>query len=125
MKEIKERIKEALDIRNMTASDLAKKSKINKGAISKYINGLVIPKQSAIGEMSKALSVSPAWLMGYEVDMDPQAETEKSVLLSEEQEFISKYRHLDATDKVKVESYTDGLLSQEKYTAPRSSEGVS
>ena len=73
MIDIKDRIKEALETRSMTAAELAKKSGINKGAISKYINGLVIPKQSAIGEMADALRVSPAWLMGYAVPMERES----------------------------------------------------
>lgn len=72
MVDIKDRIKEALEARSMTASELAKQSGINKGAISKYVNGFVVPKQSAIGSMARALSVSPAWLMGYDVPMEPQ-----------------------------------------------------
>jgi len=70
MEEIKVRIKKALAERNMTAAELAKKSGIGKGSISKYINGLVIPKRDAVGAMSDALNVSPAWLMGYDLTMD-------------------------------------------------------
>ena len=69
MVDIKDRIKEALEVRSMTAAELSKKSGIGKGSISKYLNGLVVPKQSAIGEMAKALNVSPAWLRGFDVDM--------------------------------------------------------
>ena len=71
MTEIKIRIKEALEIRGMTAAELSKKSGIGKGSISKYLNGIVMPKQSAIGAMARALGVSPAWLMGYDVPMEP------------------------------------------------------
>lgn len=54
----------------MTASELAKRSGIGKGSISKYLKGTVIPKQNAIGSMSEALGVSPAWLLGYDLTMD-------------------------------------------------------
>lgn len=79
MEEIKDRIKEALEVRNMTAAELSKKSGIGKGSISKYINGLVVPKQSAIGDMARALSVSPAWLMGYDLTMDGKEKIEIDV----------------------------------------------
>lgn len=72
MIEIKDRIREALEIRSMTAAELSKKSGIGKGSISKYLAGFVVPKQSAIGAMARALMVSPAWLMGYDVPMAPQ-----------------------------------------------------
>ena len=70
MDQIKDRIKEALNLRGMMPIDLARKSGINKGSISKYINGDVIPKQSAIGIMADALQVSPSWLMGYDVPLE-------------------------------------------------------
>lgn len=73
MDEIKDRLKKALDDRGMSAAGLAKKSGINKGAISKYLHGSVIPKQSAVGELARALDVSPAWLLGFNVTEDGRA----------------------------------------------------
>lgn len=70
MEDIRERIKEALRLRDMMPADLARKSGINKGSISKYLKGDVIPKQSAIGAMAEALDVLPSWLMGYDVPME-------------------------------------------------------
>ena len=69
MVEIKDRLKEALELKGWTASELAKKSNINKGTISHYLHGDIIPKQSKIGAMANALGVSPAWLLGYDVNM--------------------------------------------------------
>lgn len=69
MEEIKDRIKVALDAKGWTASELAKHSNINKGTISHYLHGDIIPKQSKIGAMATALGVSPAWLLGYDVNM--------------------------------------------------------
>lgn len=69
MAKIKDRIMEVLQAKDMTASELAAKSGIGKGSISKYLKGTVVPKQSAIGAMARALGVSPAWLLGYDVPM--------------------------------------------------------
>lgn len=79
MEEIKDRLKKALDERNMLSIELARKSGINKGTISRYLRGEVIPKQSAIGAMAEALSVSPAWLMGYDLTMDGKKKIEIDV----------------------------------------------
>ena len=57
----------------MSASELANRSGLNKGAISRYLHGTVIPKQSAIGIMARALGVSPAWLLGFNVNKDGSA----------------------------------------------------
>ena len=73
MEEIKNRIKEALSIRQMLPVELARKSGISKGSISKYMKGDILPKQNAIGAMADALNVSPAWLMGYDLTMDGEA----------------------------------------------------
>lgn len=69
MADIKDRIMEVLKAKDMTASELAAKSGIGKGSISKYLKGTVIPKQSAIGAIARALGVSPAWLLGLDVPM--------------------------------------------------------
>lgn len=76
MTEIKDRLNEALVIRDMTGADLSRRCGLNKGAISKYRKGDVIPKQNAIGAMAQALRVSPSWLMGYDVPMEPSNEKE-------------------------------------------------
>lgn len=73
MVEIKVRLKKALDERGMTLTELSNKSGINKGAISKYLHGTVIPKQSAVGVLAGALGVSPAWLLGFDVNEDGSA----------------------------------------------------
>lgn len=69
MIDIKVRITEALTIKGWTASDLSKRSGISKGQISRYLHGQIIPKQSKIAAMASALGVSPAWLLGYDVEM--------------------------------------------------------
>ena len=65
-----ERIKEALALRGMTAADLSRKTGIGKGLISRYLHGEVVPKQSKIAVIARALEVSPAWLLGYDVPME-------------------------------------------------------
>lgn len=66
------RIKMALIIRGMKQSELCQVTKIPKSAISQYISGAFEPKQDRIYLISKALNVSEAWLMGYDVPMDRQ-----------------------------------------------------
>lgn len=70
MKEVKNRIAKALEVRDMTAAELSKKSGIGKSSISKYLKGTVIPKQTAIYQMAQALDVDPGWLLGLDVTMN-------------------------------------------------------
>ena len=65
-----ERIATALSIRNMKQAELCMKTKIPKSAISQYIGGSFEPKQDRIYLIAKALDVSEAWLMGYDVPME-------------------------------------------------------
>lgn len=64
------RIKEALDLRGMKQADLVEKTGIGKSSISTYISGSYEPKQKNLYKIAKALNVSLAWLIGYDVPMD-------------------------------------------------------
>ena len=64
------RIRKALSIRNMTQSELCRKTKIATSAMSEYVKGLYDPKQDKIYIMAQALNVDPVWLMGFDVPME-------------------------------------------------------
>ena len=68
------RIAKALAIRNMRQSDLAEMTKIPKSSLSLYLKGAYEPKDDRIYILAKALQVSEAWLMGYDVPMEKSAE---------------------------------------------------
>ena len=64
------RLKTALTIKGMKQSELCHVTKIPKSAISQYISGAFEPKQDRIYLIARALNVSEAWLMGYDVPME-------------------------------------------------------
>lgn len=70
--EPKDRIREALEIRNIRQIELSKKSGISKGLINNYLSGYAKPKRENLILLGKALNVSEAWLMGYDVPMERQ-----------------------------------------------------
>lgn len=72
MEEFKNRLAEALKVRGMLPADLSRKTGIHKGTLTKYLQGGFIPKQTRIGEIAEALNVSPSWLLGYNVPMEPE-----------------------------------------------------
>ena len=78
-----ERIKTGLKIRGMKQADLCQITKIPKSAISQYISGAFEPKQDRIYLISKALNVSEAWLMGYDVPMERETISPEEPKLSE------------------------------------------
>lgn len=97
------RIKLGLKIRGMKQADLCQITKIPKSAVSQYISGAFEPKQDRIYLISKALNVSEAWLMGYDVPMDRvnNSPPEEPKLSEVEQKLLDIFR-LIPEDQQKV-----------------------
>ena len=55
-----ERLTQALDLRGLSAADLSRATGVSEGTVY---------------EFAKALRVDPAWLMGYDVPMEPQGQS--------------------------------------------------
>ena len=70
MNVIAERLKEAMEIRNLKQVDLVQLTGIGKSSICTYLAGDYLPKQTNLYKLAKALSVDPAWLMGEDVPME-------------------------------------------------------
>lgn len=67
----KERLIEAMTLRGIRASELAKRTGLSKARISQYVNGKFIPKSDAILLIAEVLQVSELWLMGKDATMSP------------------------------------------------------
>jgi transcriptional regulator with XRE-family HTH domain len=67
---MKNRISEALSIRNMKQVELVEKTGIEKSAINHYVKQRYQPKQQALLKMAKALDVNEMWLAGYNAPME-------------------------------------------------------
>lgn len=66
------RLNDAMAVRNITAAELSRRTGISKPRMSQYVNGVYEAKQDALYALSYALSVSPVWLMGYDVPMETE-----------------------------------------------------
>lgn len=64
------RLKEAMALRGMRAVDLVNASGVSKGSISLYLSGRNVATNDRLYAIAKALRVNPAWLMGYDVEMN-------------------------------------------------------
>lgn len=76
--DIKDRLREALSIRNMKAVDLVEASGVPKSAISFYLAGKSKPKADRLYTIAQVLDVSEAWLLGYDVPMARSQEAKKN-----------------------------------------------
>lgn len=70
MEDFKNRLRTAMNIRNVKQSDLANRTSIDKGAISAYLSGKYKPKQDNLYLIANALNINVSWLMGYDVSME-------------------------------------------------------
>ena len=65
--EIKDRLREAMELRGMRAVDLAEATEVPKSAISFYLAGKSKPKADRLYIIAQALDINEAWLLGYDV----------------------------------------------------------
>ena len=90
------RLSQALNIRRMKQSELCHIAKIPKSSLSQYLSGDYEPKQDRIYLIAKALNVSEAWLMGYDVHMerDKKIPIEESDLNDGEKLLLDLFRQI-------------------------------
>nr|DAF98343.1 MAG TPA: bifunctional HTH-domain containing protein/aminotransferase [Siphoviridae sp. ctnNB1] len=66
----KDRLKTALEIRQLRAVDLCNKTKISQSTISQYLSGYAEPKKQRLQLIADKLNVNPSWLMGLDEPME-------------------------------------------------------
>lgn len=69
------RLREGLSLRGMTQAELSRRTELDKSSISRYLKNEYKGNQDAVYKISQALNVSEAWLMGYDVPMEPQGQS--------------------------------------------------
>ena len=128
MEEIKGRIKQALQLREMKQTELAEKTGIDKGQISSYLSGRYKPKQENLSLMAAALEVSEYWLMGMDVSMEridteeKNRERRKRIEAYANQVFdmrdpervLKLYEQLSEENRGKVKVYMERLLAVQR-----------
>jgi len=116
--DIKERIKQGLEIREITQTQLAAKANIDKGQLSSYISGKYKPRQNNIDAIASALNVNEAWLMGFDVPMERVSEKTESKqgpsYSSQCKEIIEVCEQLSVHNQRKVLTYSKNLLSTQQ-----------
>lgn len=89
-----ERLRQGLEMRNMKPVDLCSKTGISKSRISQYLKGNFKAKQDSLYLLAKALDVSEAWLMGYDVSHERKSESQifSMELTIHEKQVVESYR---------------------------------
>lgn len=116
--DISERIKQGLEIQEMTQTQLANKANIDKGQLSSYISGKYKPRQNNIDALARALNVSEAWLMGFDVPRERvsgKTENKQISFTSEKsKEILEIYLQLSSNNQQRVLTYSKTLLSTQQ-----------
>lgn len=101
--EIKDRIKEAMEIREIKQTELVERTGIDKGQMSSYLSGKYKPKQRNINLIAQALSVDEAWLMGYDVPIKGYSSSSEntSPKIMQYYEMLNDVGKHEATKRVK------------------------
>ena len=73
-----DRLREALRDAGKKQLDLANATGLSHSTISRYLSGLMEPKQKAVSLIAHALNVSEMWLWGYNVPMSRTPEQKKN-----------------------------------------------
>jgi transcriptional regulator with XRE-family HTH domain len=68
--EFKDRLRIAMDKKNLKAVDLCRLTETPKSTMSQYLSGKREAKADKIFILAKSLDVSEAWLLGYDVPME-------------------------------------------------------
>lgn len=94
------RLQKALDLNKMRPIELAAKTGIDKSSISSYLSGRYKANDDNLHSIAKALDVSEAWLLGYDVSIDGKNTVEpfdeldilfskyKDILTDDDKEYI-------------------------------------
>lgn len=113
------RLKEYMAIFNVTQADILKKCQrycekygvnMSRASLSQYVTGIRTPKSDRIYVLSKALNVSPAWLMGYDVPMELTQEDKE-----DKNEVKMLFASLNYVGQKKALEYMRDLADNEKY----------
>lgn len=110
--EFKDRLDQALSIRNITPAELSKKTKISESTISQYRSGYAKPKDKKLIVISNALDINPTWLMGLDVPMEITTYTvswppQRPILSDHENKVIMAYRKAPESIQEAVDKLLD------------------
>ena len=105
--------------KGMTLEELGTIVGVGKSTVRKWETGIIANmRRDKIANLSAALGVSPAYLMGWEEVEDQDT---FPPLTAAEESHMRKYRKLSDTNKVRIDERIDILLEDEREALKRAS----
>lgn len=103
-------IQDLLNVKNRTQVWLSVELGVSKETINQYIKGTIKPRADILVAMSKILNTSVDYLLGLTDNSAPS----NLVLSEEENTLLFNYKQLHDIDKIKVQSYIQGILDTQR-----------
>lgn len=105
--ELKDRLQEAMNLREKKAADLANDLEIPKSALSQYLSGKSKNMDSVrMYRLCVYLNVNEAWMMGFDVPMERPKEQKNNDIMSDiivrmrtDEEFFKVVETINSLDK--------------------------
>lgn len=104
-KHVSKRLDKILNSKNMSVTDLARKSGVSKSLLSQYLRGEHIPSEDSAIKMADVLGVNHLWLMGFKAPMAKESEPDADLA-----QVIDLYKRLNQAGKDKILERMQTLL---------------
>ncbi len=99
--------------------------KLSKSDLSQYVSGKVEPGQNKLYILARALNVSEAWLMGYEVKNAANKNESQNIQTSSEVKdeilsmLIRNYEKMTESAKYALFEYSEFMISKSENLCPQ------
>lgn len=93
------RLKQVMHLRGKNQADIVADLGISKAAMSQYLSGKFMPKETRMNQLAVYFHVDTAWLRGYGASNAYEVENTSIKLLDKELDLIHQYRAMDAYGK--------------------------
>jgi len=109
-----QRLREAMNDKNMKAVELSARTGVLKSSISQYLKGSHSMSNKAAGVIGEVLGVNPPWLMGFDV---PKYKVE-AVENSEQDKYYNNPESAQMLQDIYDNSYIHALFQAVKGSRP-------
>lgn len=114
-------LKNIMQKRNKTQSDLVKDLSFRQATVSDWLNGKKYPRMDKVEKLANYLGVSINELLMQSVSEPPIPEIQ---LTAQEKSMIKKYRQLNADGKLVIDNQIDFMLYKQEQSAEKEEQNL-
>lgn len=103
--------------KGLTQEEVGNAIGVTKATIARYETNEIDIKRTIAIKLASILDTTPAHIMGW----NTESKIETTLFTTPKNKLYEKIDRLDKEDKIKVDSFVDGLLTHEKYSVEKSS----